>query len=296
MRKVVVAVCGIFLPLLAWACDVSDRKECQETIRELIGHRTDAIHHAFGDAFGAVAPDVRIEFIGSKDPRDQIYSGRVAYDAEARVLVVPRRHLHAKLPQPLTWTRAYWPYYEKALYRTTFPVIEAIDNALWGAYLQEAASARGLRWPHEECGSLELGERLPCEMVVYGVGAYLTEIKSAVFNVNRLDRIWPEDFPAFEQRVWRRGEQAYLDVQRYGGILLLKPLIGEFGIPNALAYVAQNPFRLSDGNLYRSAIQYQEKAREALRNQPTRSAALTFKSSPVGLEQSEPILVTARHE
>jgi hypothetical protein len=293
MQKFAVAFCAVLFPLLTLACEVADRNECKETIKELVGYRTQAIQNAFGDVFGAIVPTVQIEFISSKDPRHEIYSGRVAYDVEASKLIVPRRHMHAKLPRPLTWATAYWPYYKKDLYRETFPVIEAIDNALWGVYLQEAASAQGLRWPHEECGSLELSERLPCEMLVHGIGVYLTEIKSSVFNTNRLDRIWPEDFSTFERTVWRRGEQAYLDVQRYGGILLLKPLIGEFGVPNALAYVAQNPFRLEQGNLHRSALRYQERAREALTSEPARPAAPKVTLQTPSLQPAESILISA---
>jgi hypothetical protein len=51
------------------------------------------------------------------------------------------------------------------------------------------------------------------------------------------DRIWPKDFAAFCKRVWRTDAE-YRDVQRYGGILLIGPLIGEFGVRRTLAYLA----------------------------------------------------------
>jgi hypothetical protein len=82
--------------------------------------------------------------------------------------------------------------------------------------------------------------------------------------VNRVDQIWPEDFSDFRKRVWRT-DQEYQDVQRYGGIMLIKPLIEEFGVPRTLAYVAQTPFRVDDNNNLREAAQrYQERARESL--------------------------------
>ncbi len=67
----------------------------------------------------------------------------------------------------------------------------------------------------------------------------------------------------FRKRVWRT-DQEYQDVQRYGGIMLIKPLIEEFGVPRTLAYVAQTPFRVEDSNLREAALQYQERARESL--------------------------------
>jgi len=53
-------------------------------------------------------------------------------------------------------------------------------------------------------------------------------------------------------------------VQRYGGIMLIKPLIDEFGVPRTLAYVAQTPFRVEENNLREAALHYQERARESL--------------------------------
>ncbi|MET0987760.1 MAG: hypothetical protein ABW034_20375 [Steroidobacteraceae bacterium] len=63
-----------------------------------------------------------------------------------------------------------------------------------------------------------------------------------LFNENRLDLIWPEDFTEFQRTVWLQDPQ-YADVRRYGGILLVKPLIAQFGVPRALAYVAQTPLK-----------------------------------------------------
>lgn len=277
----------------AIACEFADRKKCRELIRELTEFRTEAIQNAFGSAFFHVPHELEMKFVSSVDEQYRKYSGRVAYDASERVLVIPRKHVHAKLPRPLDWAKSYWPYYKKDLYRESFPLIEAIDNALWGAHLQEAASERGLRWPHRECDSLHLSVRLPCQMTLEGVAVYLTQSRSAVFNVNRLDRIWPEDFQAFEQRVYRRGEREYLDVQHYGGILLLEPIIGEFGIPSTLAYVAQNPFRLQEDNLRMSALRYQEHARETLSSRVAAARTVDLVSRTRSVEE-EPVLVVAR--
>src|SRR4030095_1716727 len=124
--------------------------------------------------------------------------------------------------------------------------------------------ARGMQWPHKECSAVDVGRRLPCEMLVKGIAENVKALRGPLFNVNRVDQIWPDDFSTFRKRVWRT-DQEYLDVQRYGGILLLKPLIEEFGVPRTLAYVAQTPFRVEENNnLREAALQYQERAREAL--------------------------------
>ncbi len=167
----------------------------------------------------------------------------------------------------MRWAAAYWPYYRNRQYQTAFPLIAAIDSALWGAVLQETANLRGLTWPHGECTSVDMAKRLPCEMLIAGIGALLTDNQSGIFNANRLDRIWPEDFSSFEQRSWRT-EREYVDVQRFGGVLLLRPLFSEFGVPSALAYVAQTPFRIEEGNVRASALRYQARAREVLQGQP----------------------------
>ena len=46
--------------------------------------------------------------------------------------------------------------------------------------------------------------------------------------------------------------------------MLLRPLFSEFGVGNALAYVAQTPFVLENDNMRASAQRYQERARETL--------------------------------
>jgi hypothetical protein len=262
-----IALAGTLVPLIGTACESGDRARCKQQLGTLVSYRTEAISGAFGDVSGAMPDDIQIKFVGTKDPEYALYSGRVAYDQQRGALIIPRRFLAAKTPNPLRAAVYYWPFYQNREYRETFPVIEALDNALWGAYLQEAAHSRGLTWPHRECTSVDVGERLPCEMLVEGIAEHLTEMRGPIFNSNRLDRIWPEDFAEFRKRVWRT-DQEYLEVQRYGGILLVRPLVDEFGVPRALAYIAQTPFRIENENLRASAMHYQEVARNSLRMKP----------------------------
>ena len=268
MRRPWIVMIGLLLcPFVAGACDSSDRHRCRKQIGQLIAYRSEAIEYAFGSVFDALPDNVEIKFVSSSDPQYEKFSGRVAYDQEQRVMVVPRRYLDAETPNPLRWAAAYWPYYRNQQYQSAFPLIAAIDSALWGAVLQETAHVRGLSWPHAECGSVDISKRLPCEMLIAGVGALLTESRDVIFNANRIDRIWPENFASFEQRSWRT-DREYVDVQRYGGVLLLRPLFSEFGVPSALAYVAQTPFHIEGGNMRASAVRYQERAREVLQARP----------------------------
>jgi hypothetical protein len=100
-------------------------------------------------------------------------------------------------------------------------------------------------------------------MLVKGIAENVKALRGPLFNANRVDQIWPDDFATLRKRVWRT-DQEYLDVQRYGGIMLIKPLIEEFGVPRTLAYVAQTPFRVESDSLREAALQYQEHAREVL--------------------------------
>ncbi len=86
-------------------------------------------------------------------------------------------------------------------------MVETIDQLIWAAYLQEAAKRRGLSWPHQDCKSSDLGTRLPCEMLVEGINEHLKEVRTPIFNANRLDMIWPEDFAGFRRGLWNKGDQ-----------------------------------------------------------------------------------------
>jgi len=262
--RLALVLIALLLPLWSLACDSESRARCKQEFAELVSYRTEAIENAFGDVFGILPHDLQIKFVTSRDPEYKTFGGAIAYDQQHKTLIFPRVVLSAKTPNPLNWAAYYWPLYQNEQYRQTYPVVEAIDNVLWSAYLQEAAKERGLSWPHKDCTSIDVSKRLPCEMVVKGIAEYVKERRSPIFNSNRLDMIWPEDFSGFRKRVWRKGDSEYLDVQRYGGILLIRPLINEFGVPRALAYIAQTPFHLEDNNLRTSALRYQERARKVL--------------------------------
>ncbi|HKE94778.1 MAG TPA: hypothetical protein VKB34_10760 [Povalibacter sp.] len=269
-RSIVVA--ALLYPLSGLACEWTERHQCKDEIGQLVSYRSEAIEYAFGNVFGALPRQIEIRFVRSNDEQYAKYSGRVAYDAAAHALILPQRFLTTPMPVPLRWAASYWPYYRNRQYQEMFPLIADIDNALWGAVLQENARVHGLSWPHAECNSVDLSKRLPCQMLIAGVAALLTESRAAMFNANAVGRIWPEQFSEFEQRSWR-SEREYFDVQRYGGIMLLRPLFSEFGVPSALSYVAQTPFLIEDDNMRTSALRYQERAREVLQGRPAQEAS-----------------------
>jgi len=259
-----IALAALLFPLVGLACEGTDRRECKKQFRELVSYRAQAIDTAFGDLFGALPTEIQIKFVTTKDPEYILFGDREGYDLKKRTMIFPRRVLGSKTPNPLRWAAYYWPFYQNEQYRLQFPVVEVIDNVLWNAFLQEAAAARGGQWPPKECSAVDVGRRLPCEMLVKGIAENVKALRGPLFNENRVDQIWPEDFAVFRKRVWRT-DQEYQDVQRYGGIMLIKPLIDEFGVPRTLAYVAQTPFRVDENNnLREAALQYQDRARESL--------------------------------
>lgn len=285
------AAVGLLLlhPLTSVACDWPDRFKCMNDVGQLVSYRSEAIEYAFGNVFGALPGKIEIRFVRNDDERYARYTGRVAYDVTERALIVPQRFIHARLPMPMRWATAYWPYYNDKRYPQLFPLVGEIDNALWGAVLQENARASGKSWPHAECASMDLAQRLPCQMLVSGVAAMLTERQAPMFNANRIERIWPEHFSSFEHRSWR-SERDYNDVQYYGGIMLLRPLFDELGAPGALAYIARTPFLMRDDNMRASALRYQQQARELPRRQsPT-------VSTPVPQEAVPPASLPARSD
>lgn len=267
MLRFALICAGTLLPVVVSACESADRRACMNQFRQLVAYRMEAIEGAFGDFLGVLPEEIKIRFVGTKD-HEYGRLEREAYDPQKRMLIFPRRSLGARTPNPLRWASYYWPYYQDERHKEEFPIVGQIDNLLWNAFLQEAARARSGSWPHKECVSSDVGKRLPCEMVIKAVAEHVKTLRSPLFNVNRLDRIWPEDFREFEKRVWRRSDQEYLDVQRYGGILLAEPLVSEFGVLPTIAYLAQTPFHLEDNNLRLSALRYQERAREALAATP----------------------------
>jgi hypothetical protein len=280
--KLWIASVVALLPVMGWACEAQDRQLCEHRLTELITHRTAAIDYAFGNVSAGLPMQIDVKFFRADDPDYSGLDGMVAYDPAQHQLLLPRRMVFSKFPNPLRWASYYWPYYQSAVMQKEFPVIEAIDNALWSAYLQESAQASGLTWPHKDCDSVEVGTRLPCDMLRTGLVEHLKEDHLRLFNANRLDRIWPNDFLAFQKRVWR-DDLEYAEVQRYGGIALVRPLVGEFGVPRVLAYIAKTPFRVDDGNMHASAIRYQQQARQALAAKP--AATAEARTLPVSLSE-----------
>ncbi|HEY6642685.1 hypothetical protein [Povalibacter sp.] len=255
----------LLLPVAGFACESGSRRRCEEQLMKLISYRADAIESAFGDLSGAMPEQLRVRFVRMKDPDSSMMTGHAHYDAERQMLLLSRRAVGATLPNPLRWAVYYWPYYQKEKFREDFPVIEAIDNAIWAVYLQSAARKSGLSWPHADCSSVEVAKRLPCEMVVTGIARFVKVRRPLHFNENRVDRIWPENFSAFNRPGLSYQDSEYDVVRLYGGISLVRPLISEFGVPQVLAYVAQIPFVIEGNNVRTSALHYQERARDALR-------------------------------
>lgn len=278
MSKLLVVLAGALFPQFGWACESADRQTCIEQFRALVSYRMEAIEAAFGDFFTVMPAQIKVRFVGARDQENDVLRGREAYDPEQHALLFPKRVLGAKTPNPLRWAGYYWPYYQQERHQAEFPIIASIDTLLWNAYLQEAAQARGLAWPHQECVSTQVAQRLPCEMLIKGIAEHVKASRAPMFNENRIDRIWPEDFAAFERRAWRRTDSEYLAVQRYGGILLAEPLVSEFGVLRAIVYMAQTPFRIEENNLRASALRYQRRARAELGAQnvphPTINAGL----------------------
>jgi hypothetical protein len=148
--------------------------------------------------------------------------------------------------------------------RSVYPVMEIIDDVLWTTLLQESAREHQLSWPHAGCGSLDIAERLPCEMLVQGVAVHTSRTQVPLFNENRLAEIWPEDLAEFRSHAWRSDDRAYQNARNYGGYMLLRPLVREFGLVRTLNYVASTPFHIEDNNVRLSAERYQRRAEEAL--------------------------------
>ena len=227
----------------------------------LVTERARAIDLAFGEAFSPGISELRIVFVKSGKWAREHPPGVAVYEPEARTLYFASRLQFE--PSPMTSAAQYWPWYDET-FRDLYPVIGVIDGALWTAVLKEAAGANDLSWPHAQCRSFDVAERLPCEMLVYGVMAYTTRLAPPMFNENRIADIWPEDLTELRARAWRRDEPAYRDARKYGGYLLLRPLVQEFGVPRTLRYVAGTPFRVEENNVRLSAERYQRRAQEAL--------------------------------
>ena len=278
----------MLLPTIGLACDMADRKACEQKIVTLVSYRSEAIERTFGDLSAVLPGQVRIKFVTARDPVHPLPAGAMAYDPEERTLFMSHSVLSARLPTPSRSAAHYWPFYEQKEVREAFPVVEAIDDALWNVYLQRAAAARGGVWDAEDCRSVHAEKRLPCEMVTSAITQAIKTRRLPIFNENRIDRIWPEDFASFARRNWQHEEAEYRDARRYGGLLLIRPLIREFGVPRALAYLAQTPLQIEENNLRISAQRYQDRARDALRIRSVDWVARARGDSPSSFTVNKP--------
>jgi hypothetical protein len=233
----------------------------EQQFARLVSDRARAIELAFGPTFAPLVRELRIALVRSDKWTTEHPTGE--YEPESRTLYFARHLQYKEAPIATAYTTQYWPWYEQSM-RGTFPVLEIIDGALWTVVLEEAARAHDLTWPDAACGSFNIAERLPCEMLLFGVAAHTTQVTGPLFNENRVADIWPEDLLEFRARVWRGNDDAYRDARKYGGYLLLRPLVRRFGVPRTLSYVARTPFRVEENNVRLSAERYQRTAEEAL--------------------------------
>lgn len=229
---------------------------------ELVLVRAQSIANAMGPLLEDACTDVRIEVAKPSAPTYP-KDAPARYDPQRHVLTF-RRLLADQLDYDVSyWARSYWPYYQKPELRAVMPVIEVIDDALWMTHMQEAAHQKGVSWPHEGCMSLRVAERLGCEMLFTAARASVRSAQLEMFNANRIDILWPEDLHELRVRAWQQ-DAAYRDVQRLGGLMLVRPLIARFGLPRVLSYLAQTPFRIDGDNVRASAVTYQEQAKRSL--------------------------------
>jgi hypothetical protein len=251
-------------PRVSPATQRSDPPTLREQLfAQLVSDRARAIDLAFGQTFAPHVTELRVVLLNPDEWEAAHRTGVAFYDPEAHTLYFARRLQYATAPQTPAAARQYWPWYEEP-WRSLYPVVEAVDDALWTTVLMESARARNQSWPHAQCTSLDFVERLPCEMLMQGIAAHTTQVKIPLFNENRLAEIWPDDVAELRARAWRSDDSAYQNVRKYGGYLLLRPLVREFGVARTLSYVAGTPFHIEQNNLRVSAEAYQKRAQEAL--------------------------------
>jgi hypothetical protein len=267
-RWVVVAVmvCGIARGAdspRAQTCTAATGSMREQRFANLACIRMRAIETAFGALFDGRENVIRLEFVGANDSRYPRTS-MSDYDPARQTIYFRRGVLNQPAEGLSQWALAYWPYYNDNVAREEYPVVGMIDAALWDTHLRRAAYERGLAWPHEDCGAVTIARRLGCEMLVSATAQLLHSPAAPLFNANRLDLLWPEDLREFERRAWTHGGREYREVRRLGGLLLVEPLVREFGMPRVFAYLARTPFRIENDNVRLSALHYQEQARSAL--------------------------------
>jgi len=251
-------------PRVSPATQRSDPPTLREQLfAQLVSDRARAIDLAFGQTFAPYVTELRVVMLNPGEWAAAHRAGVAFYDPEAHTLFFARRLQYATAPPTTASARQYWPLYDEP-WRSLYPVVETVDDALWMALLTESARARNQTWPHAQCTSLDFVERLPCEMLMQGIAAHTTQVKAPMFNENRLAEIWPDDIAELRARAWRNDDSAYQNVRKYGGYLLLRPLVREFGVARTLSYVAGTPFHIEQNNLRLSAETYQKRAQEVL--------------------------------
>ena len=258
MLRVMLLAC-ILLPSLSGACSVKMTMECHR-LADLVSDRMLAITTTFGDLAPIMPQNMQVRFMKGYHPEYRLYGGKPGYDAESNTLFLPYVITANPVPDFRAEAREYWPYYSDPMLDEQYPVVQQVDAILWNLYMQEAARRSGLTWPHADCSSPDPALRLPCEMVTTGALEFVSHVQPRIFNANLIERIWPEDYSGLTEHLWRRNDRAAMDVKRYGGLLLLQPLVRKFGVPRALAYIAQTPFQVEQNNMRLSALQFQERA------------------------------------
>jgi hypothetical protein len=253
----------LLVPVVGWSCDaLSGDRECSRRLTALVAYRLAAIRAEFGDLEPIMPAHIEVRVLLPGAPTDP-NSEEFFYDAPKHTLHFARRISKQTIPTGIGPVREYWAIYQNEELRREYAMVESVDNALWNVYLKEAASRSGQQWPHPACEAREFAERLPCEMVQRGAAEFINRERQRLFNTNRLEAIWPEDYQRFCEKVWHRNDAPSDAVKLYGGQLLLQPLVRKFGIPRALAYAAQTPFTIEDNNMRTSALRYQEQALNA---------------------------------
>ncbi|HKR37765.1 MAG TPA: hypothetical protein VJT10_23175 [Steroidobacteraceae bacterium] len=261
---VVALTCGTMVHAATHLCqeEATTGTTPEQRFARLVCIRARAIQTAIGPLFDGRDLDIRIEFAGADDAQYP-QTSMSSYDPAAHTLYFRRKVLWLA---PEAWYQlalAYWPYYRDVA-RATYPLIGIVDEALWNAHLRQAAHEHGLSWPSEDCGEIDIARRLGCEMLVSATVELSQSPATPMVNANRVDLLWPEDLKDFERRAWTRGGREYREVRRLGGLLLLEPLVREFGAPRVFAYAARTPFRIENNNVRLSALRYQDGARKGM--------------------------------
>src|SRR3954466_14645791 len=122
-RRLFFSLALLTLSVRVFACDSAASRcaDAEQALAALVTYRSQAIETTFG-AYAAPMPDeVRIQFVSSKDERFRSGLTPVALDIQQGTMAFTRGASSAKLPNPLSWARSYWAYYNNPTYTTAFP-------------------------------------------------------------------------------------------------------------------------------------------------------------------------------